>query len=120
VHLYIVSFGEERGDESDNEEDDYEDENDYRARVGLHDPWWEARLSDNEDLFDVDMDGGDGWPRPSTQSSGGGGAGRSTQHSFEGEVVTILMRVMMMTILRLLKWIMMSIMLVCLKVVAVS
>jgi len=88
VHLYIVSFGEERGDEGDNEEDDYEDENDYRGGVGLHNPWWEGRLSDNEDLFDVDMDGGDGWPRPSTQSSGGGGggAGPSTQYSFEGEV----------------------------------
>lgn len=89
IHLYIVSFGEGRGDEGDNEEDDYKDENEYRARVGLHDPWWEGRLSDNEDLFDVDVDGGDGWPRPSTQASGGGGGGGvgpSTQYSFEGEV----------------------------------
>jgi hypothetical protein len=85
VHLYTVSFGEGGGDEGDNEEDDYEDEDDYRARIGLHDLWWEGKLSDNEDLFDVDMDGGGGGAVPSTQSGGGGGARPSTQYSFEGE-----------------------------------
>jgi hypothetical protein len=92
-----VSCGEGGGDESDNEEDDYEDENDYRARFGLHDPWWKGKLSDNEDLFVVDVDGCGGGLGPSTQSGGSGGAGLSiqpggggearpsTQYSFEGE-----------------------------------
>jgi hypothetical protein len=68
VHLYIVSFGEGGGNEDDDdEEDDYEDEDDHKGRVDLHDPWWADKLSDDKDLFDVDMDVGCIGDEPSTQ-----------------------------------------------------
>ena len=51
VHLYIVSFEEGIVDvcEGDDEDED-------RGRADLNDPWWHARVSDEEDLFDVDVD----------------------------------------------------------------
>jgi hypothetical protein len=39
VHLYILSFGERGGDEDDNEDD-------YKARVDLHDPWWVDKFNE--------------------------------------------------------------------------
>jgi len=85
VHLYIVLFREGRCDEGDNEEDDYEDEDDYRTRVDLYDPWLADKLSDNENLFDVDVDGGGAGAGPSTQAGGGGGVGPSTKYDGNGE-----------------------------------
>jgi hypothetical protein len=61
VHFYIISFGEWGGNEE--EEDD-------RGRVDLRNPWWADKLSDNEDLFDVDEDEG----------GGGGGVGPCTRN----------------------------------------
>jgi hypothetical protein len=51
VHLYIVSFEEGIVDvfEEDNEDED-------GGRVDLNDPWWHDKISDEEDLFDVDVD----------------------------------------------------------------
>jgi hypothetical protein len=51
LELYLVSFGNKGGDEEDSEEDD-----EYRGMVDLDDRWWVDKLSDNEDLFDVDVD----------------------------------------------------------------
>jgi hypothetical protein len=50
-----VSFGNEMCDEKDSEEDD-----EYRGRVNSDDPWWTDKLSDDEDLFDVDVGAGAG------------------------------------------------------------
>jgi hypothetical protein len=44
LELYIVSF-----------EDD-----EYGGRVNSDDPWWTDKLSDDEDLFDVDVGAGAG------------------------------------------------------------
>ncbi|XP_059431694.1 uncharacterized protein LOC132165226 [Corylus avellana] len=56
VHLYVVCFGEGQGDVQDYEG---EDENEEEDRVDYNDPWWKDKLSDDEDLFDVDVDVGD-------------------------------------------------------------
>jgi hypothetical protein len=55
LELYIVSFGNEGGDEEDGEEDD-----EYEGRVNFDDPWWADKLSDDEELFDVDVGAGAG------------------------------------------------------------
>jgi len=55
LELYIVSFGNEGGDEEDGEEDD-----EYGGRVNFDDPWWADKLSDDEKLFDVDVGAGAG------------------------------------------------------------
>jgi hypothetical protein len=60
VHLYIVSF--EEGIVEDCEE---EDEDKDVGRVDLNDPWWRDKISNAEDLFDVDVDDIDGGARPS-------------------------------------------------------
>jgi hypothetical protein len=48
LQLYIVSFGEGEGDENDSEDD-----NEYWGRVDLDYPWWDDKLTDTEDVFDV-------------------------------------------------------------------
>jgi hypothetical protein len=55
LELYIVSFGNERGGEEDSEDDD-----EYGRRVNFDDPWWADKLSEDEDLFDVDVGAGAG------------------------------------------------------------
>jgi hypothetical protein len=55
LELYIVSFGIEGGGEEDSEEDD-----EYGGRVNFDYPWWADKLSDDEDLFDVDVGAGAG------------------------------------------------------------
>jgi hypothetical protein len=55
LELYIVSFGNEGGDEEDGEED-----NEYGGRVNFDDPWCADKLSDDEKLFDVDVGAGAG------------------------------------------------------------
>ncbi|XP_059441949.1 uncharacterized protein LOC132174284 [Corylus avellana] len=52
VHLYIVCFGDGQGDKVESEEDDDEEE----VRVDFNDPWWKDKVSDDEDLFNVDVD----------------------------------------------------------------
>jgi hypothetical protein len=51
LQLYIVSFGDEGGDEEDSQDD-----NEYGGRVDLDDPWWDDKLTDTEDVFDVGVD----------------------------------------------------------------
>jgi hypothetical protein len=60
IHLYIVSFKE--GIVEDFEEDDEDEDG---GKVDLNDPWWHDKISDDEDLFDVDIDDIDGGARPS-------------------------------------------------------
>jgi hypothetical protein len=55
LELYIVSFENKGGDEENSEEDD-----EYGGRVNFDDPWWADKLSDDEDLFDVDVGVGAG------------------------------------------------------------
>jgi hypothetical protein len=55
LELYIVSFGNEGGEEEGSEEDD-----EYGRRVNFDDPWWADKLSDDEDLFDIDVGAGAG------------------------------------------------------------
>ncbi|GLT67649.1 hypothetical protein SLA2020_399410 [Shorea laevis] len=62
VHIYIVSFEEVGANECDEEE--YEEDDGGRSRVDWNDPWWADKLSDDDDLFDVDVDDtrdGEGW-----------------------------------------------------------
>jgi hypothetical protein len=61
VQLYIVSFEEGIVDvfEGDDEDED-------GARVDLNDPWWHDKISDEEDLFDVDVDDDTHGAGPST------------------------------------------------------
>ena len=54
VHLYIVSF-----------EEGIVDEDEDGGRIDLNDPCWRDKISDDEDLFDVDVDDIDGGARPS-------------------------------------------------------
>jgi hypothetical protein len=61
VHLYIVSF--EEGIVDVFEEDDEDEDG---ARVDLNDPWWHDKISDEEDLFDVDVDDVSGGAKPSS------------------------------------------------------
>jgi hypothetical protein len=61
VHLYIVSF--EEGIVDVFKEDDEDEDG---ARVGLNDPWWHDKISDEEDLFDVDVDDVSGGAKPSS------------------------------------------------------
>lgn len=68
VHIYIVSFEEVGANECDEEE--YEEDDGGRSRVDWNDPWWADKLSDDDDLFDVDVD--------DTRDGGGDGAGPST------------------------------------------
>ncbi|XP_062170546.1 uncharacterized protein LOC133876254 [Alnus glutinosa] len=51
LQLYIVSFGDGGGDEEDSQDD-----NEYGGRADLDDPWWDDKLSDTEDVFDVGVD----------------------------------------------------------------
>jgi len=53
VHLYIMSFG-----EGGTNENDYEEDDDDRGRVDLNDHWWADKISDDENLFDVNVDEG--------------------------------------------------------------
>ncbi|XP_059454928.1 uncharacterized protein LOC132185104 [Corylus avellana] len=62
VHLFVVSFGESGVDEEECEE---EDEDEDGGRTDLNDPWWRDKISDDEDLFDVDVDGIDDGAGPS-------------------------------------------------------
>jgi hypothetical protein len=68
VHLFVVSFREDIADVEDCEEDD-EDEN--VARADRNDPWWQDKLSDNEDIFDANVDDIDGGARPSKTKPNG-------------------------------------------------
>ena len=52
VHLFVVSFREDIVDVEDCKEDD---ENENVTRANRNDPWWQDKLSDNEDIFDVDL-----------------------------------------------------------------
>lgn len=65
VQLYIVSFLND-GDEGDSEGDDDGDEEDV-VRVYLNDPFWADKLSDNEDLFEVEVDDGNSGAGPSNK-----------------------------------------------------
>jgi hypothetical protein len=76
VHLYIVSF--EEGIVDVFEEDDEAEDG---VRVDLNNPWWHDKISDEEDIFDVDIDDVD---------EVGGGAGpsivvRNKSECHEGE-----------------------------------
>ncbi len=51
LQLYIVSFGDGGGDEEDSQDD-----NEYGGRADLDDPWWDDKLTDTEDVFDVGVD----------------------------------------------------------------
>jgi hypothetical protein len=65
VHLFVVSFGEDIIDVEDCEEDE------NVGRVDLNDPWWRDTISDDEDIFDVDVDDIDGGARPSKTKPNG-------------------------------------------------
>ena len=59
VHLYVVCFGEGQSDVEEYDEEEEEDDNEEEGRVDYNDPWWKDKLSDNDDLFDVELDVGD-------------------------------------------------------------
>jgi hypothetical protein len=61
VQLYIVSF--EKGIVDVFKKDDKDEDG---ARVDLNDPWWHDKISDEEDLFDVDVDDDSGRAGPSS------------------------------------------------------
>jgi len=52
VELYIVSFQ----DDGDGEGGEDDEEEDVRGRVALNDPWWDDKISDDEDVFEVNYD----------------------------------------------------------------
>jgi len=52
VELYIVSFQDDR----DGEVGQDDEEEDVRDRVALNDPWWDDKISDAEDVFEVNYD----------------------------------------------------------------
>jgi hypothetical protein len=56
--LYLLGRG--GGDEKDYEKDD-----DGGSRIYLSDPWWADKISDDQDLFDVDVDDDGGMAGPS-------------------------------------------------------
>jgi hypothetical protein len=52
VELYIVSFQDDRDGEGGQDEE----EEDVRDRIALNDPWWDDKISDDEDVFEVNYD----------------------------------------------------------------
>jgi hypothetical protein len=54
VELYIVSFQDDGDGDGEGGEDDGEE--DVRGRVALNDPWWDDKISDDEDVFEVNYD----------------------------------------------------------------
>jgi hypothetical protein len=52
VELYIVSFQ----DDGDGEGGEDDEEEDVRGRVALNDPWWDDKIKDDEDVFEVNYD----------------------------------------------------------------
>jgi hypothetical protein len=65
ANLYIVSF---ENDGSAGEEDVVKDDN--TARVCQNDPWWDDKISDDEDVFDVDYsENGSGASKPKATNS---------------------------------------------------
>jgi hypothetical protein len=52
VELYIVSFQDDRDGEGGQDDE----EEDVRDRVALNDPWWDDKISDDEDVFEVNYD----------------------------------------------------------------
>jgi hypothetical protein len=67
VHLYAVCFEEGQGDVEEYDEDE--------ARVEYNDPWWKDKVSDVEDLFDVEVDTVDTRTRTSGAGTSGVGNG---------------------------------------------
>jgi hypothetical protein len=55
VELYIVSFQDD-GDGESGEGGEDDEEEDVRGRVALNDPWWDDKISDDEDVFEVNYD----------------------------------------------------------------
>lgn len=55
VELYIVSFQDDEDGKSGESGEDDEDE-DVRGRIALNDPWWDNKISDDEDVFEVNYD----------------------------------------------------------------
>jgi hypothetical protein len=52
VVLYIVSFQNDRGGDGEDWEND--EEGDDGGRVDLNDPWWDDKISDDDDVFEED------------------------------------------------------------------
>jgi hypothetical protein len=52
VELYIVSFQDDRDGEGGQDDE----EEDVRDRIALNDPWWDDKISDDEDVFEVNYD----------------------------------------------------------------
>jgi hypothetical protein len=52
VELYIVSFRDDGGGDGKDGEDD--EEEDVGGRVNLNDPWWDHKISDDDDVFEDD------------------------------------------------------------------
>ena len=90
VHLYVQCFVDRGGGEGD---DDYCDDDGGGCRVDFNDPWQVDKLSDNDDLLDVDVDDGDDGVGPSkgtinrnrmhsedSNDAGVGGDGEEEEH----------------------------------------
>ena len=73
VHLYVVCFKEGQADVEEYDEDDNDEE---VAQVDYNDPQWKDKLSDVEDLFDVEVDTID----TRTRANGVGYNGVGTSH----------------------------------------
>jgi hypothetical protein len=59
IELYVVSFQDDGNGDGDGEggEDDEDDEDeDVGGRVALNDPWWNDKISDDEDVFEDNYD----------------------------------------------------------------
>lgn len=52
VELYIVSFQSNVGEDGEDWEND--EEGDDGGRVDLNDPWWDDKISDDDDVFEED------------------------------------------------------------------
>jgi hypothetical protein len=54
VELYIVSFQDDGDGDGEGWEDDKDE--DVRGRVACNDPWWDDKISGDEDVFEVNYD----------------------------------------------------------------
>jgi len=90
VELYIVSFQDDGDGDGDEEGWEDDEDEDVRGRVARNDPWWDDKISDDEDVFEVNYDVNRAGPSTyecvegDRENGDGNGNGNEDGDGFEG------------------------------------